>query len=141
MKALVLFSGGVDSTTCLGLAVKKYGADNVTALSVSYGQKHIKEIEAAAAITKYYGTERIELDLSLIFQYSDCSLLKNSEQNIPHESYSEQLKKDKRLYCFNLCSLQKRIVSGFCGKYCAIQKMRYNLLRRPCGRFGRKRIS
>ena len=93
MKALVLFSGGVDSTTCLGLAVKKYGADNVTALSVSYGQKHIKEIEAAAAITKYYGTERIELDLSLIFQYSDCSLLKNSEQNIPHESYSEQLKK------------------------------------------------
>lgn len=80
MKALVLFSGGVDSTTCLGLAVKKYGADNVTALSVSYGQKHIKEIEAAAAITKYYGTERIELDLSLIFQYSDCSLLKNSEQ-------------------------------------------------------------
>ena len=89
MKALVLFSGGVDSTTCLGLAVKKYGADNVTALSVSYGQKHIKEIEAAAAITKYYGTERIELDLSLIFQYSDCSLLKNSEQNIPHESYSE----------------------------------------------------
>ena len=44
MKALVLFSGGVDSTTCLGLAVKKYGADNVTDLSVSYGQKHIKEI-------------------------------------------------------------------------------------------------
>ena len=60
--------------------------------------------------------------MSLIFQYSDCSLLKNSEQNIPHESYSEQLKNDKRLYCFNLCSLQKRIVSGFCGKYCAIQK-------------------
>lgn len=97
MKALVLFSGGVDSTTCLGLAVKKYGADNVTALSVSYGQKHIKEIEAAAAITKYYGTERIELDLSLIFQYSDCSLLKNSEQNIPHESYSEQLKRKTAL--------------------------------------------
>lgn len=93
MKALVLFSGGVDSATCLGLAVKKYGADNVTALSISYGQKHIKEIEAATAITKYYETERIELDLSLIFKYSDCSLLKNSEQNIPHESYSEQLKK------------------------------------------------
>ena len=34
MKALVLFSGGVDSTTCLGLAVEKYGAAEVLALSV-----------------------------------------------------------------------------------------------------------
>ena len=47
MKALVLFSGGVDSTTCLALAVEKYGKENVLALSVSYGQKHSKELEAA----------------------------------------------------------------------------------------------
>lgn len=93
MKALVLFSGGVDSTTCLGLAVKKYGKENVTALSISYGQKHSKEIEAAKAVAEYYGIEKIDLDLSLIFQFSDCSLLKNSHEEIPHESYSEQLKK------------------------------------------------
>ena len=37
MKALVLFSGGIDSTTCLAIAVKKYGSHNVIALSVSYG--------------------------------------------------------------------------------------------------------
>lgn len=93
MKALVLFSGGVDSTTCLGLAVKKYGKENVVALSISYGQKHSKEIEAAKAVAEYYGIEKIDLDLSLIFQFSDCSLLKNSSEEIPHESYSEQLKK------------------------------------------------
>lgn len=46
-KALVLFSGGVDSTTCLGLAIERYGKENVIALSVSYGQKHEKEIEAS----------------------------------------------------------------------------------------------
>lgn len=40
MKALVLFSGGVDSTTCLGMAVAEYGAEEVLALSVYYGQKH-----------------------------------------------------------------------------------------------------
>ena len=32
MKAMVLCSGGVDSTTCLGMAVDKYGAENVIAL-------------------------------------------------------------------------------------------------------------
>ena len=47
MKALVLFSGGVDSSTCLGMAVSRYGAENVVALSVQYGQKHEKEVEAA----------------------------------------------------------------------------------------------
>ena len=64
MKALVLSSGGVDSTTALGLAVQKYGKDNVYALSVSYGQKHDKEIEAAKAVAEYYGVEQMFLDLS-----------------------------------------------------------------------------
>ena len=36
MKALVLLSGGVDSATCLGLAIKNYGAENVIALAVYY---------------------------------------------------------------------------------------------------------
>ncbi len=93
MRALVLSSGGVDSTTALGLAVKKYGAENVTSLSISYGQKHDKEIEAAKKVAAYYGVEQLFLDLSLIFQYSDCSLLKQSDKEIPEESYEEQIKK------------------------------------------------
>ena len=92
-KALVLFSGGVDSTTCLALAINRYGKENVVALSVSYGQKHTKELESADAIVKYYGIEHISLDLAPLFSFSDCSLLKHSEQNIPKESYAEQLKK------------------------------------------------
>ena len=35
MKAMVLFSGGIDSTTCLGIAVEKYGPENVIALSIA----------------------------------------------------------------------------------------------------------
>jgi 7-cyano-7-deazaguanine synthase len=91
MKALVLFSGGVDSTTCLGIAVDKYGADEVLALSVYYGQKHSKELGAAEKIAAHYGVQLKKLDLALIVADSDCSLLKGSTQEIPKESYAEQL--------------------------------------------------
>lgn len=92
-KVLVLSSGGVDSTTCLGMAIDKYGVENTIALSVLYGQKHSKELEAAKAVAEYYGVEHISLDLGKIFQYSDCSLLSHSDEEIPHESYAEQLDK------------------------------------------------
>ena len=93
MKALVLFSGGVDSTTCLGIAVDKYGAENVIALSVFYGQKHIKEVEAAEKIAAHFGVKLKTLDLTTIFADSDCSLLNGSSQDIPKESYASQLSK------------------------------------------------
>ena len=93
MKAMVLLSGGIDSTTALGIAVDKYGKGNVLALSVMYGQKHDKEINAAKAVAKHYGVEHIFLDLAKIFEYSDCSLLKQSEEEIPKESYAKQIEK------------------------------------------------
>lgn len=93
MKALVLFSGGVDSTTCLAMAVDRYGKSNVVALSVYYGQRHKKEIEAAEKIVAHYGVEWKQLDLSTIFKGSGCSLLEGSPEDIPEESYDEQLKK------------------------------------------------
>lgn len=91
--ALVLTSGGVDSTTALALAIEKYGKDHVIALSISYGQKHSKEIEAAKAVAQHYGVEQLFLDLGLIFQYSNCSLLQQSTEEIPEESYAEQIEK------------------------------------------------
>lgn len=92
MRALVLTSGGVDSTTCLAMAVDKYGCENVVALSVSYGQKHSKEIEASKKIADYYNVEHIYLNLAEIFKFSDCSLLEHSDKEIPHESYNDQIK-------------------------------------------------
>ncbi len=95
MKALVLSSGGVDSTTALALAISRFGKENVIALSVSYGQKHDKEIEASKNVAAYYGVEQIFLDLSKIFEFSNCSLLKQSTEEIPEESYVEQIKETK----------------------------------------------
>lgn len=93
MKVLVLSSGGVDSSTCLGMAVNQYGRENVVALSIYYGQKHDKEIKAADDVADYYNVEHIKLDLSKMFEYSDCSLLSHSDKNIPKESYADQIKK------------------------------------------------
>lgn len=90
-KAVVLLSGGVDSTTCLAVAVKKYGADNVLALSAYYGQRHKKEIESAKKVAKFYNVDHKEADLSIAFNMSNCPLLAKSTQHIKHESYAEQL--------------------------------------------------
>jgi len=91
-KAMVLFSGGIDSTTCLGLAIERFGKENVIPLSILYGQKHAKEIEAAKKVLDYYELSGMELNLTPIFAYSNCSLLSHSDNAIPEESYARQLK-------------------------------------------------
>lgn len=93
LKALVLLSGGVDSSTCLALAKEKYS--EVLALSMFYGQKHNKELESAKKIAKYYNVEFLQMDLAKIFAHSNCSLLQNSTENIPETSYCEQLADSK----------------------------------------------
>ena len=91
-KAMVLFSGGVDSTTCLALAIERFGKENVVPLSIIYGQKHEKEIESAKKVLEYYGMEGITIDLTPIFANSNCSLLKGSTKEVPKQSYEEQQK-------------------------------------------------
>ena len=93
MKALVLFSGGVDSTTCLAIAIDKYGAENVLPLSVCYGQKHIRELLMARKICAHYGVTYHDIDLREMFSGSDCSLLAGLAADVPKESYAEQLSK------------------------------------------------
>jgi len=63
-KAIVLLSGGVDSATCLALAVQQ-GCD-CYALSFDYGQRHIAELEAARRVAQHVGVREhkiIKLDL------------------------------------------------------------------------------
>ena len=90
-RALVLSSGGVDSTTCIGLAIERFGKDNVSTVSVSYGQKHSKELDCAQNIADYYELEHYELDLSQIMRYSNCSLLSHSTEDIDSGTYEEQI--------------------------------------------------
>lgn len=93
-KALVLSSGGVDSTTCIGIAVKEHGRENVSTVSVFYGQKHEKELECAAKVADFYGVGHYVLNLAGVMEYSNCPLLSHSSEAIRHESYAEQIAHD-----------------------------------------------
>lgn len=53
--AVVVFSGGQDSTLCLKLAVDKYGADRVAAITFAYGQRHGIETRYARALVRRFG--------------------------------------------------------------------------------------
>ncbi len=62
--AVVLLSGGLDSTTCLALARREGFA--VHALSFRYGQRHAHEVEAARRVSQRYGVARhvvVDIDL------------------------------------------------------------------------------
>ena len=91
-KAVVLLSGGIDSTTCLAMVIDSRGKENVIALNMLYGQKHDKELESAKAIAAHYDVPYYEMDMSEVMRYSNCSLLKHSTEEIKHQSYGEQIK-------------------------------------------------
>lgn len=93
MREIVLLSGGIDSTTCLAMASIDTDPKDVLAVNMYYGQKHDREMKSARDVAAYYGVELMELNLADIFARSNCSLLKHSGQEIPEETYAEQLKK------------------------------------------------
>lgn len=90
MKALVLSSGGIDSTTCLALAIQNYGKDNVAAVIFDYGQRHDKEIESAKKVAEYYQISYYLFDVKSLFRYSQCSLMKTGK-DVVETSYEEQV--------------------------------------------------
>lgn len=71
-QAVVVFSGGQDSTTCLFWAMKRY--EEVIAVSFDYGQRHKLELECAKDICKEYGIEHHILDMSLLNALAPNSL-------------------------------------------------------------------
>ena len=94
-KVVVLFSGGIDSTVCLAQAVKIYGNKNVIAVSFDYGQNNSKELIQSKEICDYYKVEHVVIDIKNIFEFSNSSLIKKSNRDIPHETYDVQYKKLK----------------------------------------------
>lgn len=72
-KAIVLLSGGLDSSTALYLA-KNQGFDEIYAITFQYGQKHDKELQSAIAIAKVVGVKEHKVVNLLLNQWQGCAL-------------------------------------------------------------------
>jgi len=76
-RALVVFSGGQDSTTCLGWAKNRF--DEVETITFDYGQKHRVEIEQARKIAEALHVKNTLLSLDAFSQLNDSALIDGSQ--------------------------------------------------------------
>jgi 7-cyano-7-deazaguanine synthase len=78
-KAVVIFSGGQDSTTCLYWALEKY--DVVEAITFNYGQKHSIELDCAKAICNKEKVKQTIIDISFLNTLVESALTSNGDVN------------------------------------------------------------
>ena len=89
VNAVVLLSGGLDSTTTLAQAIAD-GCD-VTALSFRYGQRHTKELISAANVAKFFNVKHVIVDIDLsMFR----SALTRPEIDVPENRDESQMGQD-----------------------------------------------
>jgi 7-cyano-7-deazaguanine synthase len=84
-KAVIVHSGGMDSSLCLALAVKEFGASEVLSLSFHYDQRHSEELNRARLISEHFGVDHAELNLTCLGQITESALIGKTKK-IEHKS-------------------------------------------------------
>ena len=107
--ALVVFSGGQDSTTCLFWAKKHFR--KVYAITFIYGQKHVREVELARAIAQKAEVEINVLNVPLIGSLgknslTDSKLEMDSEK--PADSYPNTFVPGRNLFFLSIAAVYAR---------------------------------
>ena len=108
-KALVAFSGGQDSTTCLYWAKNQF--KEVYALSFLYGQKHEKEVELAHAIAKKAEVHFHVMDVSFIGQLGKNSLTDTSihmDEEKPEGTFPNTFVPGRNLFFLSIAAVYAR---------------------------------
>ncbi len=82
-KAVVIFSGGQDSTTCLFWALNRF--DEIEAITFNYGQKHAIELEQAKKICGERGIKQTIIDISFLDTIVKSALTSHGDVNVLNE--------------------------------------------------------
>ncbi|MDM8240402.1 7-cyano-7-deazaguanine synthase QueC [Phocaeicola barnesiae] len=107
--ALVVFSGGQDSTTCLYWAKKHF--KEVYALSFVYGQKHVKEVELAREIARKAEVHFDVMDVSFIGRLGSNSLTDTSihmDEEKPDGSFPNTFVPGRNLFFLSIAAVYAR---------------------------------
>lgn len=107
--ALVVFSGGQDSTTCLFWAKQRF--NRVVALSFRYGQRHALEVELARDIAKEADVEFHALDVPLVGQLGSNSLTDKSitiDEVKPENSFPNTFVPGRNLFFLSIAAVFAR---------------------------------
>ena len=107
--ALIVFSGGQDSTTCLFWAKREF--KKVCALSFLYGQKHQKEVELAREIARKAGVEFDVMDVSFIGTLGSNSLTNTSivmDDEKPEDSTPNTFVPGRNLFFLSIAAVYAR---------------------------------
>lgn len=108
-KALVVFSGGQDSTTCLFWALKNF--EEVHTITFSYGQKHSAEIEVAREIAARAGVDFHLEDVSFISKIGTSSLTDTSiemDQEKPADSFPNTFVPGRNMFFLSIAAVYAR---------------------------------
>lgn len=81
-KAIVIHSGGMDSSICLAVAIREFGVENVESLSFSYEQRHPTELIAASKICLDWGVDHTVITVDVLRQVTTNALM---DRSIPIE--------------------------------------------------------
>lgn len=84
-EAIVVFSGGQDSTTCLGAAIYAHGAENILAVAFDYGQKHRIELEQAKKIAELLKVDFQVVDVPALRLMESSGLVTGGDVASGHE--------------------------------------------------------
>ncbi|MBY0379934.1 MAG: 7-cyano-7-deazaguanine synthase QueC [Burkholderiales bacterium] len=88
MKAVLILSGGIDSST-LGYWLKADGYNELICITYNYGQKQVIEIESAKQIAKKLNATHHIIDVTFMKKFLKGSGLTDDNVNVPHGAYTK----------------------------------------------------